>query len=678
MYIGGTDTKGLPPPALGDRRQLRRRGDQRLRHAHRRDAAQGRQVASRSSDNGRGIPVDIKKKHKKSALELMFTTLHAGGKFSSGAATSSRAACTASARRWSTRCRRSWSAEVRRDGAALGAAVRARQAGSASSGRSGPARGTGTTITFRPTRRSSASRASIVRDHSRAAGGQDVPAQGPGDRLHRRGGRHEARVRARRAASPTSSPRSSPIAARRPRAPQTSSTSTSGTTTALRIEVGAAVDRGHRRDDPLVRQRHPHHARRHPRAGLPSRPSSRRCAASSTTHDLDAQGRRAHRRGHPRGDRRRAVDLRARAAVPGADQGAARTTPRLQAQVEARCGPALENFLLENKTAGDAIVERIVLAARAREASRAAAQAVSRKTAISHRLNLPGKLADCDVDRPGQERAVHRRGRLRRRLGQAGARPRDPGDPAAAGQGAERRAGALQKVLANKELQDVVSALGCGMGDRVQRRAAPLRQGHPADGRRHRRPPHRHLAADLLLPPPAPAHRRRARLPGAAAALPDRLRQGDATGRSTTPTATGSWRRCPKNAQARTSPGSRASARCRPSSSRRPRSTRDAPAPARDRRRRSPRPTASSPSSWARTSRPASSSSWTAPRSPTSTSKPVIGLGTLGLSQPPSITARPWTGPASQDRAPSARMCRSAADAGLILRWDRRFVEPAL
>ena len=31
MYIGGTDTHGLPPPALGDRRQLGRRGDQRLR-----------------------------------------------------------------------------------------------------------------------------------------------------------------------------------------------------------------------------------------------------------------------------------------------------------------------------------------------------------------------------------------------------------------------------------------------------------------------------------------------------------------------------------------------------------------------------------------------------------------------------------------------------------------------
>src|SRR6266542_1672988 len=35
-------------------------------------------------DNGRGIPVDVMKKFKKSALEVIFTTLHSGGKFERG------------------------------------------------------------------------------------------------------------------------------------------------------------------------------------------------------------------------------------------------------------------------------------------------------------------------------------------------------------------------------------------------------------------------------------------------------------------------------------------------------------------------------------------------------------------------------------------------------------------
>ena len=76
--------------------------------------------------------------------------------------------------------------------------------------------------------------------------------------------------------------------------------------------------------------------------------------------------------------------------------------PEVAGQVEGLVRTALEQWLLDNTSTADAIVARIVIAARAREASRAASKAVSRKTAVSHRLNLPGKLSDCQSTNPDE------------------------------------------------------------------------------------------------------------------------------------------------------------------------------------------------------------------------------------------------------------------------------------
>ena len=140
-------------------------------------------------------------------------------------------------------------------------------------------------------------------------------------------------------------------------------------------------------------------------------------------------------------------------------------SPEVQAQVDSAMRPALEKFLLENRTAGLAIVERIALAAKAREASRAASQAVSRKTAISHRLNLPGKLADCSSTDPAKSELFIVEGDSAGGSAKQGRERRTQAILPLRGKVLNSEQASLQKVLSNKELQDVVSALGCGVGE---------------------------------------------------------------------------------------------------------------------------------------------------------------------------------------------------------------------
>jgi DNA gyrase subunit B len=137
--------------------------------------------------------------------------------------------------------------------------------------------------------------------------------------------------------------------------------------------------------------------------------------------------------------------------------------PEVAPAVEALIRPALEQWLLENGTSGEAIVGRAVMAGRAREARREATQVV-RKSAVSHRLNLPGKLADCSSTDPNESELFIVEGDSAGGSAKQGRDRRTQAILPLRGKVLNAEQASSSKVLNNKELQDIVSALGCGIG----------------------------------------------------------------------------------------------------------------------------------------------------------------------------------------------------------------------
>jgi DNA gyrase subunit B len=409
------------------------------------------------ADNGRGIPVDIKKEFGKSALELVLTTLHAGGKFSSGQYQYSGGLHGVGSSVVNA-LSEEMIARVRRDGIEWEQRyVRGETASKLV--KKGQARGTGTTTYFRPDPQVFGKlefSADIIRFRLESKTflhkGLKITfrdeAAGTSEVLQHEGGIADFLTK---------------IVTDRGKAPTTAQPFYFQRENGVRIEAALQWTESH---EETIRSYV---------NGIPTTQGGsheqglKQAVVKAVRSFMDAAGLA------PKNLTVTAEDIReGMVAVLSIYihepqfQGQTKErlgNPEAQQLVDSAIRPALETFLLENRTAGATIVERIGLAAKAREASRAAAQSVSRKTAISHRLNLPGKLADCSSTDPARSELFIVEGDSAGGSAKQGRERRFQAILPLRGKVLNTEQASLQKVLSNKELQDVVSALGCGVGE---------------------------------------------------------------------------------------------------------------------------------------------------------------------------------------------------------------------
>ncbi|MFA5073467.1 MAG: DNA gyrase subunit B [Nitrospirota bacterium] len=138
--------------------------------------------------------------------------------------------------------------------------------------------------------------------------------------------------------------------------------------------------------------------------------------------------------------------------------------PEISSPIDSAVRNACEAYLLANPSMADAVVNRVVLAAEARLASRAAKESVARKLS-SLKLNLPGKLADCSSNKTEDTELFIVEGES---AGGSAKMARDRKTQAVLSLRGKilnvEQVASLERIQSNNEIKNLLATLGCGVG----------------------------------------------------------------------------------------------------------------------------------------------------------------------------------------------------------------------